>query len=188
MLDVYTHNWWTLALRGVAGIIFGLLAFFWPGITLLALVFLFGAYAIVDGAFAVVAGIRAPRDQRRWWLLLIEGVFSIIAGILAFTFPGITAFILLGLSAGWAIVTGVMEIVAAIQMRRYITNEWLLALGGAASVIFGILLLLRPSAGALAVVWVIGAYAVFFGLLMLALGFRLRSLEHTTHHMAPRPA
>jgi len=188
MLLVYSRNWWTLAIRGVAAIIFGLLAFLWPGITLLALVFLFGAYAFVDGVFAIVAGIRA-REQQRWWLLLIEGILSVIAGIMAFAVPGITAFVLLILIATWAIVTGILEVIAAIQMRKYITNEWLLALSGVASVIFGVLLLLRPAIGALAVVWLIGGYAILFGILLLSLGIRLRSLERTTHHqMSPKPA
>jgi uncharacterized membrane protein HdeD (DUF308 family) len=188
MLVVYTHNWWALALRGLAALIFGLLAFVWPGITLAALVFLFGAYALVDGAFAIVAGLRAPSDYKRWWLLLIEGILSIIAGVIAFVVPGITALFLLGLIAGWAIITGVLEVIAAIQMRKYVTGEWLMVLSGIASVLFGVLLLINPSAGALAVVWLIGAYAVLFGVLLIALGFRLRSLEHAAHHPSPRPA
>jgi uncharacterized membrane protein HdeD (DUF308 family) len=187
MLLVYSRNWWTLAIRGVAAIIFGLFAFVWPGITLLVLVFLFGAYAFVDGVFAIVAGIRA-REHQRWWLLLIEGILSVIAGIMAFAVPGITAIALLVLIATWAIVTGILEVIAAIQMRKYITNEWLLALGAIASVVFGVLLLLRPAIGALAVLWLIGAYAIFFGIMLLALGFRLRSLERTTHaQMHPKP-
>lgn len=187
MLIVYTRNWWTLALRGLLAVIFGVLAFVWPGITLLSLVFLFGAYAIVDGVFAIVAGVRR-REQKRWWLLFIQGILGVIAGILAFTLPGMTALILLGLIAGWALFSGVLEIVAAIQMRKYITGEWLLALSGIASVLFGVLLLLNPAAGALAVVWIIGVYAVLFGVLLLALGFKLRGLERTPHTMSPKPA
>jgi uncharacterized membrane protein HdeD (DUF308 family) len=188
MVMVFTHNWWVLALRGIAAIIFGLLAFVWPGISLVALVFLFGAYALVDGAFAIVAGIRAPRDYKRWWVLLIEGILSVIAGVLAFAVPGITALFLLGLIAGWAILTGVIEIVAAIQMRKYITGEWLMILSGIASILFGGLLLWNPGVGALAVVWIIGAYAIVFGVLLLGLGFRLRGLERATHRMTPTPA
>ncbi|HEV7842287.1 MAG TPA: HdeD family acid-resistance protein [Pyrinomonadaceae bacterium] len=188
MLMVFTHNWWTLVLRGLVAIIFGLLTFVWPGISLVALVFLFGAYALVDGAFAIVAGIRAPREYKRWWVLLIEGIFSVIAGVLAFAVPGITALFLLGLIAAWAILTGVMEIVAAIQMRKYITGEWLMILSGIASILFGGLLLWNPGAGALAVVWIIGAYAIVFGVLLVGLGFRLRGLERTAHQVSPRPA
>jgi uncharacterized membrane protein HdeD (DUF308 family) len=188
MLIVYARNWWTLALRGLAAVIFGLLAFVWPGRTVLALVFLFGAYALVDGAFAIAAGIRG-REQKRWWVLLILGILSVIAGFLAFSLPGMTALILLGLIAGWALFTGVLEIIAAIQMRKYITGEWLLALSGVASVLFGVLLLLNPFAGALAVVWIIGVYAIVYGVLLLALGFKLRGLERAAHpEMTPRHA
>lgn len=186
MLIVFTSNWWLLALRGLAAVIFGVLAFVWPHITLTALVFLFGAYALVDGAFAIVAGIRAPREFTRWWVLLIEGILSVIAGVLAFAVPGITALILLILIASWAIVTGVFEIVAAVQLRKHITGEWLLALSGVFSVLFGAALLWNPLAGALAVVWLIGAYAIVFGVLLLALGFKLRGLERSVHQMTPR--
>jgi uncharacterized membrane protein HdeD (DUF308 family) len=188
MLLVYARNWWTLTLRGLLAVVFGILAFVWPGITLLGLVFLFGAYAITDGIFAIAAGVRG-RGQSRWWVLLIQGILGVIAGLLAFLVPGITALFLLGLIAGWALFTGVMEVVAAVQMRKYITGEWLMVLSGIASVLFGVLLLLNPAAGALAVVWIIGAYAVLFGVLLLALGFKLRGLERTTHpEMSPRPA
>lgn len=187
MLVAYTSNWWALALRGLAAVIFGLIAFVWPGITLAALVFLFGAYAITDGIFAIVAGVRAPKEYKRWWLLLIQGILGVIAGLIAFILPGITALFLLGLIAGWAIVTGVMEIAAAIQLRKQIQGEWLLALSGVASVLFGVALLINPGVGALAVVWLIGAYAIVFGVLLLVLGFKLRGLEHRTHQrMTPR--
>jgi uncharacterized membrane protein HdeD (DUF308 family) len=189
MLTVYTHNWWTLALRGLAAIVFGLLAFIWPHVTLLALVFLFGAYAIVDGIFAIAAGVRgAEAEQKRWWLLLIVGILSVIAGLLAFALPGMTAFVLLILIAVRAIVTGAFEIAAAIQMRKYINGEWLLALGGVLSMLFGVLMLLNPAAGALAVVWLIGVYAIAFGVLQLILGLKLRGLERSTHQMSPHPA
>jgi uncharacterized membrane protein HdeD (DUF308 family) len=188
MLLVYTLNWWTLVLRGLVAVVFGLVAFVWPGITLTALVFLFGAYALIDGAFAIVAGIRAPKEYKRWWVVLIEGILSVIAGVIAFTVPGITALFLLGLIAGWAIFTGVLEIIAAIQMRKYITGEWLMVLTGVLSVVFGVLLLLNPFAGALAVVWIIGAYAIVFGVLLIALGVRLRGLESSAHQVSPRPA
>ena len=173
-------NWWALVLRGVVAILFGLMTFVWPQITLATLVLLFGAYAIVDGIFAIVAGVRAPREFARWWVLLIEGILSVIAGLFAFAIPGITALILLGLIAAWAIITGVVEIIAAIQLRKEISGEWILALSGIASIIFGVLLLLNPGAGALAVLWLIGAYAILFGILLVALGFKLRGLLHGT--------
>jgi uncharacterized membrane protein HdeD (DUF308 family) len=183
---LFTSNWWALALRGLAAILFGILAFLWPGITLTALVFLFGAYALVDGAFAIVAGIRTTKENKRWWLLLVEGVLSVFAGVLAFVVPAITGFFLLLLIASWAIVTGAFEIAAAIQMRKEITGEWILALSGAASILFGLALLVYPAVGALAVIWIIGAYAIVFGVLLVVLGFKLRGLERSLHHMTPR--
>lgn len=188
MLAVYTGSWWALVLRGIAAILFGVLAFVWPAITLTALVFLWGAYALVDGIFALAAGIKTYGENKRWWVLLLEGLLSIVAGVLAFVIPGITALVLLILIASWAIVTGVFEIAAAIQLRKYITGEWLLALAGVASVLFGLALLFNPLAGALAVVWIIGAYAIVFGVLLIALGLRLHSLVKSADRMSPRPA
>jgi uncharacterized membrane protein HdeD (DUF308 family) len=187
MLPVYSSSWWSLVLRGIAAIAFGVLAFIWPNITLTALVFLWGAYALVDGVFAIAAGIKSHGEYKRWWLLLLEGILSVIAGFVAFVIPGITALVLLILIASWAIVTGVFEIVAAIQMRKYITGEWLLALAGVASIIFGLALFFNPVAGALAVVWLIGAYAIVFGALLIALGIRLHGLVRSPDRMSPRP-
>lgn len=186
MLTVYTGSWWALLLRGIAAIVFGVLAFVWPGITLTALVFLWGAYALVDGVFSTIAGVRSHGESTRWWVLLIEGILGIAAGVIAFLIPGITALILLLLIAAWAIVTGVFEIAAAIQMRKYIRGEWLLILAGIASIIFGVLLFINPSAGALAVVWLIGAYAIVFGILLVALSLRLHGLVRSHDQMSPR--
>lgn len=186
MLTVYTASWWALLLRGIAALIFGILAFVWPGITLTALVLLWGAYALVDGAFSIAAGIRSHDENKRWWVLLLEGLLGVAAGIIAFVMPGITALVLLLLIAAWAIVTGVFEVVAAIQMRKYIKGEWLLILAGIASVIFGVLLFLNPAAGALAVVWLIGAYAIVFGILMIALSLRLHGMMRSAGRISPR--
>ena len=186
MFAVYAGSWWALVLRGIAAIAFGVLAFVWPAITLTALVFLWGAYALVDGAFAIAAGIKIHGENKRWWVLLLEGILSVAAGVLAFAIPGITALVLLILIAAWAIVTGVFEIAAAIQLRKYITGEWMLVLAGIASVLFGALLFLNPTAGALAVVWLIGAYAIVFGVLLVALGIRLHSMIKTAGRMSPR--
>lgn len=186
MFAVYAGSWWALVLRGIAAILFGVLAFVWPAITLTALVFLWGAYALVDGAFAIAAGIKIHGENKRWWVLLLEGILSVAAGVLAFAIPGITALVLLILIAAWAIVTGVFEIAAAIQLRKYITGEWMLVLAGIASVLFGALLFLNPTAGALAVVWLIGAYAIVFGVLLVALGIRLHSMIKTSGRMSPR--
>ena len=188
MFLVFTSSWWALVLRGLAAIAFGILAFLWPHITLTALVFLWGAYALVDGVFAIAAGIKSYEKSKRWWVLLLEGLLSVAAGVLAFVIPGITALVLLLLIASWAIVTGAFEIGAAIQLRKYITGEWLLALAGVASVLFGLALLINPNAGAIAVVWLIGAYAILFGLLLSAIGFRFKGLVSRSHPISPRTA
>ena len=177
MLATLARNWWVFVLRGVLAILFGIAAWVWPGLTLTALVYLFGAYALVDGVFAVVAGIASRGENRRWWAELLVGVAGIVLGILTFAWPGVTALALLYLIAAWALVTGVFEIVAAIQLRAVIENEWLLGLGGLASVLFGVLLIVFPGAGALGLLWLIAAYAVLFGVLVIALGFRLRGMR-----------
>ena len=185
MLVVFTSSWWALMLRGIAAILFGVLAFIWPQITLAALVFLFGAYALVDGVFSIMAGFKTHGENKRWWLLLITGLLSVAAGVFAFAIPAMTAWILLVLIASWAIVTGAFQIAAAIQLRKHITGEWFLVLSGVLSILFGAALLYNPVAGALAVVWLIGAYAIMFGILLLALGFKLRGLVRSASHMVP---
>ncbi|MGH2351177.1 MAG: HdeD family acid-resistance protein [Chloroflexota bacterium] len=183
MLGMLARNWWAVALRGLLAVIFGVLAFVWPGITLGALVLLFGAYALVDGIFALIGAVRAGSGQNRSPLVL-EGIAGVAAGVLTFIWPGITALVLLYLIATWAIVTGVLEVWAAIRLREEISNEWLLGLGGVASILFGILLVIFPGAGALTVVWLIAAYAVVFGVLLIALGFRLRGWQQLSGHSA----
>jgi uncharacterized membrane protein HdeD (DUF308 family) len=172
LLNAFANHWWVLLLRGIAAVLFGFLAFVWPGLTLVALVFLFGAYALVDGITALFVGGRA----RAWWMVF-AGVLGIIAGVLTFIFPGITAVWLLILIASWAIVRGLFEIVAAIKLRKELMNEWMLILGGVSSIIFGVLLILNPVAGALAMVWLIGAYALVFGIMMIVLAVRLHGLR-----------
>ena len=187
---VLTRNWWAIALRGVAAIIFGLLTFVMPGITLAALILLFGAYAIVDGVFNVVAvarGQAGERDEPRW-VLVLEGIVSIAAGLVAFLWPGLTALALVYLIGAWAIVKGVLEVVAAVRLRRQIENEWWLGLSGAVSIVFGALVMIAPGAGALAVVFWIGAYAIVFGALLVGLAFRLRSVRSRTQPRMARAA
>ncbi len=174
MLNQLADNWWAMAVRGVAAVIFGILALIWPGITFTVLVLFWGAYVLVDGVFAIISVLTHNAGGNHRWLLILEGLAGIIAGILTFIYPGITGLVLLYLIAAWAVVTGVLEILGAIRLRREITNEWLLALAGAASVVFGIVIALFPAAGALAVTWLIGAYAIVFGFLLLFLAFRLR--------------
>jgi len=185
MLIVFTSSWWALVLRGLAAIGFGVLAFLWPHITLTAFVFLWGAYALVDGVLAIAAGVKSHGENKRWWVLLLEGVLGVAAGVIAFVIPGITALVLLIVIAAWAMVTGVFEIAAAIQLRKFIKGEWLLALAGVASVLFGFALLLNPGAGAIALVWLIGAYSIVFGVLLIGLGLRLHSLVRSVDRMSP---
>ena len=184
-VNALSRNWWVVLLRGLAGIGFGIITFMAPAISLAAVVLLWGAYAFADGVLALVSAIRRRGESDRWWLFLVEGLVGIAAGVLTLIWPGITAIALLYLIAAWALVTGVLEIAAAIRLRKVIAHEWLLALGGIASLGFGILLVLFPGAGALAVVLWIGAYALVFGTLLAALAFRLRSLGRPH---AARPA
>jgi uncharacterized membrane protein HdeD (DUF308 family) len=176
VLPTLARNWWALALRGLAAILFGILAFAWPGITLFVLILFFGAYMLVDGIFSIVAAVRAAGEEERWWLLLIQGILGVLAGLVAFFWPGLTALALLYFIAACAIGTGILEIVAAIRLRREIEGEWALGLSGALSVIFGVLLIVLPApAGLLSLVWLVGAYAVATGVLLLILAFRVRS-------------
>lgn len=187
-LDSLTRNWWAIVLRGIAGILFGLITFFAPGISLAALVLLFGAYAFADGVLAIVTAVRR-RGADRWWLLLLEGLAGIAAGIVTLLWPGITAIALLYVIAAWALVTGVFEMAAAIRLRKVITGEWLLALSGVLSIALGVLLVLWPGPGALALVIWIGAYALVFGVLLVTLGIRLRALgSPRVQQTAPRVA
>jgi len=176
--DTLAHNWWLLALRGLAAIIFGILAFIWPAITLLGLMILFGAFALVNGVLSLVLAAKAPKGYPRFGSLILGGILGIIAGVVTFFWPALTAAGLLILIAAWAILTGILEIVAAIRLRKEIVNEWLLALVGILSVIFGVLLLLQPAAGAVVLIWWIGAYALVFGILLLILAFRVRSWKN----------
>jgi uncharacterized membrane protein HdeD (DUF308 family) len=171
---IMARKWWTLALRGLAAVLFGVAAFVLPQITLLVLVAMFGAYALVDGVFALVAAFSRDFDRRQWWALIAEGVAGLGIAVITFLWPGVTAISLVYLIAAWAMLTGVFEIIAAVRLRKEIEGEWLLALGGALSIFFGLVLMAYPVAGALSVVWLIGAYAIFFGAVLIALGFKLR--------------
>ena len=188
MFDLIARRWWVLALRGLAAILFGVLAWVWPGPTVLVLVILFGAYALVDGVFATYAAIQAARADRSWWPFVFEGVVGIAAGVIALVWPDISALALLYVIAAWAVVTGVVEIAAAIRLRREIEGEWWLALGGVASIAFGLLAFAFPGSGVLAVVWLIGTYAIVFGIALIALAFRLRSMASGTTHGRHSPA
>lgn len=171
ILESFAKNWWVLLIRGILAVLFAFMAFILPGLTLVTLVLLYGVYALVDGMTALWVGGLA----RAWWFVLL-GMLGVIVGIITFISPGITAVALLYLIAAWAIIRGVFEIVTAIQLRKEISNEWLLIIAGILSVLFGLVLAANPAAGALAMVWVIGSYALIVGLMMIGLAFRLRGL------------
>jgi uncharacterized membrane protein HdeD (DUF308 family) len=164
-------HWSSLALRGVCALVFGILSFIWPALSLTTLVLIWGVYALLDGGVALVAGVRA-----KIWSLAFIGLMGVLAGIYAFVNPAMTALVLLYFIAAWAIITGLLAIYIAIHLRKELTGEWVLALAGVLSVLFGVLLLARPGAGALTVVFLIASYAVAFGVLMLMLAFKLRGL------------
>jgi uncharacterized membrane protein HdeD (DUF308 family) len=170
------HSWHWIALRGLFAVLFGIFAFIWPGITLAVLVLVWGAYAIADGVMALIAAYTMHEEGKPMGSLIVVGILGIAAGIVTFFWPGMTALVLLLFIASWAVLMGIFEIAAAIRLRKHIENEWLLALSGVVSIAFGVLMFLQPGAGALAVVWLIGSFAIFFGILLIALGFRLKGL------------
>lgn len=176
MLQHVARYWWTFLVRGLLAIAFGIAAFVWPGLTLWALVILFGAYMLADGITALILGFTG-RGGASWWAMALVGVLGIVAGLVAFFWPGITAVAMLAIIAASAIIRGIFEIVAAIRLRKVIDNEWLLALAGVVSILFGIALIAWPKAGLLAMVWLIGLWAVAFGILEIILAFRLRGLR-----------
>ena len=187
MIMVLARNWWALGLRGLVAIVFGLAAFALPGITLAALVMLFGAYALVDGIFAIVAGVRAAERHERWASMLLEGVGSLLAGVITFAWPAITAVVLLYIIGFWAVVTGILKIVSAIHLRRHVPGELVHGLNGVISVLFGLFLLIVPGVGLLAVVWWIAGYALFRGVMLVALALRLhRHAQHPATAKASR--
>ena len=174
VVHTFRLNWWLLALRGLVAVLFGVLAFMWPGATLITLVWLFGAFALVNGILSLVLAAKT-KGYPKVGSLIFGGLLGILAGLLAFVMPGITALGLLILIAAWAIVTGIMELVAAVRLRKIINNEWLLVLAGIASVAFGVILLFQPAAGALVLIWWIGAWALLSGILLMILAFRMRN-------------
>jgi uncharacterized membrane protein HdeD (DUF308 family) len=186
MVFELARNWWVWALRGVLAILFGIAVFFWPMLFWLAAVYMFAAYALVNGILAIVAAVAGHGQAGRWWALLLEGVAGIVVGVLTFAWPlatVVTEMMLLYMIAFQCIFTGVFEVVAAIRLRQHIPNEWALALSGILSVILGVAFVILPLVGAVVIAWWIAAYAIVFGALMLALAFRLRSLrrELTPH-------
>ncbi len=176
MLETLKGGWWLLVLRGVAAVLFGVLAFVYPGMTAQVLVILFGAYALVNGLFTLGLAIRAPKGTPGTGTLVLLALTGIAAGTVTFFYPGITAISLLAVIATWAILTGIFEIVVAIKLRQALSNEWMLILSGVLSVVFGVLVIAKPSAGALSIIWLIGIYAILYGILMLTVAFKIKGV------------
>src|SRR5262244_3357034 len=174
MLHALAKCWWALLLRGIAAIVFGVLAFAWPGLTLVTLVLLYGAFALVDGVLSLIAAFSGSAKPIPTWWLIVVGLLGIGAGVVTFLWPGITAVLLVMFIGAWALVHGIFEIIGAIQLRKEIDNEWMLILGGLLSVVFGLIVLFAPGAGALGLIWVIASYSIVFGILFIALALRLR--------------
>ena len=168
------HSWWIPALRGVAAIAFGVLAWSWPGLTLLWLVALFATFALVSGAVAIAGAVRNRKRDDEWWLLLLLGCVGIGAGVIAVMQPAPTATVIVLIIAANALITGVVDIIAAIRLRKTIRGEWLLAFNGVASIVFGVLAFAFPAAAVLALVWLISIYAIVTGIFLLGAAFRLR--------------
>ncbi len=186
VLAQIARNWWVFVFRGVVAILFGVLAFLRPGITLEALVLLFAFWALFDGVLALIGSVGAAEAHEPWWPLVLIGLLGIAAGVVTLKWPGITALALLLVIAYWSIFRGILEIVGAVRLRDLIQGEGWFIVGGLASIAFGVLLVIYPGSGLLAVVWLIGIYAVIFGIAQLMLGFRLKNLAGELP--APTPA
>jgi uncharacterized membrane protein HdeD (DUF308 family) len=185
MFNLITQNWWAIALRGLVAALFGIATLMWPGVTFSVLAPLFGAYAMINGIFAVIESFRRDVSQERWRPLLFEGAVSIMVGVMTFAWPGLTSRGLLFLIAFWAIVTGVFELITAIRLRHEIRGEWLMALIAILSMGFGLLLLAFPVTGALSVILLIRAFVFAIGALMIALALKLRSLRRPGGEVPP---
>ena len=181
LFPVDEKHWWQVAVRGFIALLFGILLLFWPGVSLFVFAILFGAFAFVDGIFTLVAAVnyKAGGGHRTWLFVrgILGGILGIIVGIVTFFWPAITELALILLIAAWAFVTGIMELVFAFTSVRETGAKWLFAVSGILSIILGILLLVRPVAGILVVIWAIGAYAILAGIVLIVLGFRLRRLK-----------
>ena len=177
LLDTLTRHWWVLLVRGLIAITFGVMTWIWPGLSIATLVLLFGLYAFADGALGLWTAFTGPKGMEHRWVLALWGLAGLVTGVLAVLAPGLVAASVVLLIGVWAIVTGVMEIIAAIQLRKEIQGEWMLVLAGLASVAFGLLLVARPGAGALSLVWMIGLFALLLGALLVFLAFKVRSVH-----------
>ena len=176
LVAAMAQNWWLFLVRGIAAVIFSILAVVWPGVTILVLTLFWGAYAFFDGGVVLWAGIAGHAKSRgdRWWLILL-GVIGILAGLVTLVVPGYVATVLLLLIAVWAIVIGIFQIIGAIRLRKEIEGEWLLGLGGVLLVLYGVFFIAQPGAGALSVIWMISFGSFVFGVLTIMLAFKLKS-------------
>lgn len=175
-LTALREGWWMLLVRGIAAVLFGLTALFWPGLTAYALLITFGAFALVDGVFSIVAGIRRKGSDDRWWVWLVEGALSLAIGVMAFVWPIATALAFVIWIAAWAVVAGVLRIIAAIRLRHEIEGEWALGLSGVLLIIWGGLLAMMPAAGILGLTWLFGGFSLAIGAVLIMLAFRVRKL------------
>ena len=182
MLRTLAQNWWALVLRGVCAVLFGVGAFVWPGITLAVLILFYGAYVLIEGVLEVAWALMGRQAGPFPWGVLLAGLAGIVVGVVTFVSPGLTALALLYLIAAWAVIRGVFEMIAAFHLRKELDNEWLLALSGLVSVVFGVFLWMAPGAGALALLWWIGGFAIIAGILMIMLGLRLKGLKDRFAH------
>ena len=188
MLSSIAKSWWAYLIRGIASIVFGLLALFMPGLTLFLLVVFFAAYVLVDGASAIFTSFNSRDTDTRWWWHLIEGSLGVMAGLLALLWPDIAAITLVLIIGVWAVLTGIMQVAGAIRLRQEVKNEWLLGISGVLSILFGVYVFLFPGGGALALAWLIGLYALFFGITFIGLGLRLRNHHQNISGHNPQAA
>ncbi|WP_323716649.1 HdeD family acid-resistance protein [Paracoccus aminovorans] len=177
LVRTMSDNWWVLLLRGIAAVVFGLIALAMPGLTLLVLLITFGVYAVFDGILAIVTGFRRKAQDEQWWAWALDGLLSVLIGLMALFWPAATAVAFVLWMAAWAIVAGIFRIIAAIRLRREIEGEWALGLSGLLLALWGILLVLLPAAGLLGFAWMIGTLAVLIGIVLIVLAFRLRGLK-----------
>jgi uncharacterized membrane protein HdeD (DUF308 family) len=177
VVGAFTQNWWLFLVRGIAAIAFGVISIVWPDISLTAIAILFGIYALIDGAGAIWAAFQKGLDTQHRWFFGLEGVAAIIVGVISLVIPEITALSLVILIGIWGIATGVAEIGAAIRLRKMIQDEWVLGLLGVLSILTGVVILVWPDAGAVAIAWVIGVYAIVFGIGLIMLAMRLRKVH-----------
>jgi uncharacterized membrane protein HdeD (DUF308 family) len=180
MKELLTRSWWMLVLRGAIAVLFRIVALLWPGLTLLWLVAMFAAFAILGGAASIVGAVKHRDSDKGWWLILLLGLINVAAGVIAIFYPGITALVLVLVMGANALLMGALDIAVAIRMRQALRNGWLLFLAGIASILFGVLVFVFPGAGALALVWLIGFYAILTGILLLAFGLRARAWLNRT--------